>query len=406
MYDPNQTQSAAVENVGVRTVNTGAGEVRSEVSNQWWSRPDDERFLSLGALRDNSKAAYDNSRAAVYESKAIEVLAPEVKAIEDTRKLAMVAHNGDGAEPMRPTHWSFGQACSLIQAPASYLRRMPSQIVADAMNWGLLQHRSEMVKVYHRLDGTRELRAFTGPDYGRIPDHQVIEALMEHAGQGVGDARWKVPGKFVGAWGRYDPNHPVTKDTTTIFGSDRDIFVFLVDDRNPIEVGTLANGEPDYIFRGFYVWNSEVGARSCGIATMYLRGVCCNRLLWGVEGFREVSMRHSKYAPDRFVAEAMPALNSYASGSVQDVVEGVAEAKRQRIASNEEEGLDFLRKRGASRKQALRMAALYKENEGGRVRTVWDAAQAITYLAGEEQQQDKRLEIDKMAGTLLNKVTV
>ena len=42
----------------------------------------------------------------------------------------------------------------------------------------------------------------------------------------------------------YDPEVPVTKDTTTLFASDRDIFVFLVDDRNPIEVGKLPNGEP------------------------------------------------------------------------------------------------------------------------------------------------------------------
>lgn len=48
----------------------------------------------------------------------------------------------------------------------------------------------------------------------------------------------------------------VTKDTTTLYASDRDVFLFLVDDTNPIEAGRLADGSPDLYFRGFYCWNS------------------------------------------------------------------------------------------------------------------------------------------------------
>ena len=74
------------------------------------------------------------------------------------------------------------------------------------------------------------------------------------------------------------------------------------DDLNPIEAGRLPNGEPDLFFHGFYCWNSEVGARTLGIASFYLRAVCMNRNLWGVEQFEEVTIRHSKYA----TAEDMP----------------------------------------------------------------------------------------------------
>ena len=38
--------------------------------------------------------------------------------------------------------------------------------------------------------------------------------------------------------------------------SDRDVFLFLVDDTNPIEAGRLPDGSPDLYFRGFYCWNS------------------------------------------------------------------------------------------------------------------------------------------------------
>jgi hypothetical protein len=61
---------------------------------------------------------------------------------------------------------------------------------------------------------------------------------------------------------------------------DRDVFLFLVDDTNPIEAGRLADGSPDLYFRGFYRWNSEVGSKTLGIASFYLRAVCMNRNLW------------------------------------------------------------------------------------------------------------------------------
>src|SRR5258706_7732761 len=84
--------------------------------------------------------------------------------------------------------------------------------------------------------------------------------------------------------------------------------LILVDDLNPIEAGRLADGSPDLYFRGFYCWNSEVGAKTLGIASFYLRAVCQNRNLWGVEDFEEITIRHSKYAATRFAHEAAPAL--------------------------------------------------------------------------------------------------
>jgi len=57
----------------------------------------------------------------------------------------------------------------------------------------------------------------------------------------------------------YNPLVDITRDTTTLYASDRDVFLFLVDDAYPIGAGRLPNGDPDPFFRGFYAWNSEVG---------------------------------------------------------------------------------------------------------------------------------------------------
>lgn len=74
----------------------------------------------------------------------------------------------------------------------------------------------------------------------------------------------------------HNPFVEVTKDTTTLYASDRDIFLFLVDDTHPIEAGRLPNGDPDLFFRGVYGRTSEervpaqgaaAGAEWCGRCT-------------------------------------------------------------------------------------------------------------------------------------------
>jgi hypothetical protein len=91
----------------------------------------------------------------------------------------------------------------------------------------------------------------------RIFDHELVAAVQRIAGNGTGDTRWKVPGGL--DWSStdiYNPRVDVTKATTTLYASDRHVFVFLVDDLNPIEAEKLPDGSPDRYFRGFYYWKS------------------------------------------------------------------------------------------------------------------------------------------------------
>ena len=193
------------------------------------------------------------------------------------------------------------------------------------------------------------MRAVTGPDYGRIFDHELVEAVQRIAGNGTGDTRWKVPGVLDWSTRTYNPRVDITRDTTTLYASDRDLFVFLVDDLNPIEAGRLSDGSPDLYFRGFYAWNSEVGAKTLGMASFFLRAVCQNRNLWGVEDFEEITIRHSKYAASRFAYEAAPALLNFANSSPQPFVNGIKAARERIVARTDEDRGEFLRNRGFSK---------------------------------------------------------
>ena len=367
------------------------------VSSEWFSRPDDERYLSLSELYAAVHSRADQATARTVESRAIRVEASR----DDAERLALIVPGQEA--PVAPTHWSFGQLCGLVGAPSGYLRDLPAPLAAINLQYGLLSHRAELVKTLEAEDGRVELRAVTGPDYGRIWDHELVAAVMKIAGNGTGDTRWKVPGVLDWATMMHNPFVGVAKDTTTLYASDRDVFLFLVDDTHPIEAGRLPNGDPDLYFRGFYCWNSEVGSKTLGIASFYLRAVCMNRNLWGVEGFEEISIRHSKFAAQRFAHEAAPALTSFARSSPAPFVAGIKAARERIIARKDEDREAFLRKQGFSKAETAKVIATVLDEEGRPPETVFDFVQGITALARTKPHQDVRLELEGKAKLLLER---
>ena len=269
------------------------------------------------------------------------------------------------------------------------------------MQHGLLSHRAELMKTLETEDGRVELRAVTGPDYGRIWDHELVAAVMKIAGDGTGDTRWKVPGILDWSTMTHNPFVEITKDTTTLYASDRDVFLFLVDDAHPIEAGRLPNGDPDLYFRGFYCWNSEVGSKTLGMASFYLRAVCMNRNIWGAEGFEEISIRHSKFAANRFAHEAAPALESFATSSPMPFITGIKAARERVVARTDEDRTGFLRQRGFSRPETDKIIATVLDEEGRPPASILDFVQGITALARDKPHQDARLELEGKAAKLM-----
>ena len=379
-------------------VDVSRGERNGRVSSEWFNRPDDERYLSLDDLWASVKARSERSRSRIVDTAQIHVEASR----DNAEKLQLILPKAD--TPVAPTHWAFGQLASIVGAPASYLRQLPAPLAGINLQYGLSNHRAEQIKTFETEDGRTELRAVTGPDYGRIHDHELVEAVQRIAGNGTGDTRWKVPGTLDWSTGVYNPDVDITRDTTTLYASDRDVFLFLVDDHNPIEAGRLPDGSPDLYFRGFYCWNSEVGAKTLGIASFYLRAVCQNRNLWGVEDFQEITIRHSKYAASRFAQEAAPALTRFANSSPMGFVNGVKAARQQIVARNDEDRDSFLRKRGFSKSDTAKIIDTVLVEEGHPPESIFDFVQGITRLARTKTQQDSRLDLEGKAKKLLDRV--
>lgn len=371
------------------------------------SRPADERFTSLLDLQKKVSRERDNSIQSVVSTRKIEV---QPHPTDPVKGITVVGDHGH----TDPTNWSFGQLAQLAGAPASYLRKLPAPIVADAMNYGLRFNRDAeevgLLRTSDRvvgdgLQGTvdqiagtdviehNSLRAATGPRYGRVWNDEIVTALVEKFGDGVtGDFR--VPGEFGKAI-------DVTKDNTTIFGSDRDIFVFLADETNRVEMANRRDGKSGSLAKGFFVWNSEVGAQSIGAAFFLFDYACSNRIVWGAEGYQEIRLRHTASAPDRWLEEVSPVLADYVNASAAPIEAQIAAAQQKRV----DDDLDAFLKSRFSASETTAIKAAHEREESRPIETIWDAVTGVTAHAKTLPNQDSRVSMERAGGKLLDLVS-
>jgi hypothetical protein len=367
--------------------------ILTQASHQWASRPADQRFLSLLDLQAHMAAAKQNSSGKVVATRNL-----QFEPMEDHKGLKIVGQNG---VPADVTHWSFGQLAGLAKAPAGYLRELPSELVADNLNYGL-KFRREIDEVGVLLtrdpgDGSGvqrvEMRAATGPNYGRIWNSDIANSLVNRFGDGrTGDFR--VPGEF-------GKQVEITNQNTTIYGSDRDMFVFLADEEHRIDMQGRRNNEPGSLARGFFIWNSEVGSTSFGVAMFLFDYVCMNRIVWGVKQFSEVRLRHTVSAPEKWLDQVEPMLIEYANSSAAPVEETIRNAQQKKLDSDLD---DFLKNRKFNKSQISGIKAAHEAEEGRPIETIWDATVGITAYAKSIKWQDERVAVERMGGKVLDLV--
>ena len=351
-------------------------------SKQWASRTDDERFLTLDALKESVLNRRHESWTATPQTADMRVVPGPDNGVE----IEVFDPTKGERRALVPTNWAFSQLSQYAQAPAAYLRKLPAELAAINLQWGLERSplRDDSL-VLARSNGTHELRAMTSTSYGRIWDHQVVEAV-ERVNP---DGRWQIPAST------YGDRSPLR--ATTLYASDRDVFIFLVDPSNPVEIP----GEEHPMYRGFYTWNSEVGSAVFGLTTFLYRTVCDNRIIWGATDVKELRIRHTGGAPDRFAYEGARYLRRYADESTAKLIEGVKTAKATDIPRTETQSVaDWLQTKGFTKAQAT---GSYESAvaEEGKARSVWDIVNGITAYARSIGNTDARVELETKAGKLM-----
>lgn len=356
----------------------------SQASHQWATRPADERFTSLTELHDHFKHQRDTSKVVTLANRDLRLVPSDQTA---SATLHVVGPNGGAYEP---NHWAFGQLSNLAGAPSSYLRNLPAPMAADCINYGLhhLREVEEMSVLLRKNGGASTFASANGPGFGRVWNSEITKVLVDRFGNGV-DGDWRVPGEF-------GKKIKVSKENTTLYGSDRDMFVFLADEDNRVKVPNRRDGKAGSLARGFFCWNSEVGHLKLGVAYFLFDYACSNRTVWGAEGFTEIGIRHSSGAPHRWAEEVMPALEAYSRASAKPVEDMIKAAQAKKVGDLNK----FLASRFAKRSGDI--LAAYKADEGERLpETLWDVSVAVTAYARGIQYQDERVRYERMAGEVL-----
>jgi Domain of unknown function (DUF932) len=273
------------------------------------------------------------------------------------------------------------------------VRKLPAPLAALNLNYAVAKETPEDIGVIVGLDsdGTPEmLKAATGPKYGRVWNKAIADSLCNMFGDGVtGD--WRVPGEFRVALPE------VTKANTTLFASDRDMFVFLADETNRLELPNRRNGKPGSLARGVFVWNSEVGSASFGMAAFLYDEVCKNRIVWGATEYRESRFRHTASAPDKWLENVAPIIEAYAESSATPYEAALIAAQNKKIDDVSAFMMDRFNK-----KTAQAILAAHVDEESRPVESLWDAATAITAYAKGIAFQDERVAVERVAGKVLD----
>lgn len=349
-------------------------------SRQWASRPDDQRFLTLEELHT---AVSTRRRESWTTQHTMADLRAVVTDDDDMRLVVKDQPRGREVE-LQPTNWSFNQMCSRAGAPTSYLKTLPAQLAAINLQWGFehCDRTGDDGLILAHENGDQTLTSITSTSYGRIWDQEVVEAVQKANANG----QWKVPAAS------YASKNP--KRATTLYASDRDVFMFMVDESRPIERGE------EQLFRGFMVWNSEVGSASFGLQTFLYRYVCDNRIIWGATDVQELRIRHTGGAPDRFAYEGAKFLNRYANESTL-LIEGQIKKAQEHEVAKDDKGVEaWLRARGFTQKMAV-AARAKAEEENGSPRSLWNIIQGVTAEARQVAHTDTRVDLERKAGDLM-----
>lgn len=362
-----------------------------KASNQWSTRPADERFSTLEALRNATAAYRDNAIQAPHTDLAsLTVLAADGGEIE------IIGVSGKRAVP---THNVFGQLCARAKAPAGYLRSLPAHVAAEALGYGLAKASDEdrSASLLLRQNGRLELRAATSEKYARIWNVEVADALLRLQAD---QPSWVFPEAFRSASGRqgWGDKHTIP----VAYASDHDLFVFLCDYDHAVQ----NNGES--LFRGFFVENSEVGAAAFTLTTFLFDMVCANVIVWGAREVHELSVRHVGSARERAFRELSVEVKKYADGSASEQAATIARARVKLLGDKREDVISslFARKIPGLGKGTIGEAfdAAERSPRYGDPRSVWGIVNGLTEVSQAAPFATERAAIDRAAGRVLQTV--
>jgi hypothetical protein len=362
-----------------------------KVFGQWASRPSDQRYSSLAALR----ASVVNRQIAAQEQVV------DLGGLHTTPVSGGVAlhHDtiGGGEIDLIPTHYSFAQLMQRIGWRAANLRDNLGdnpELLSTVLNHSLQKFSAtskaddRQGKLYYHADSSGdyyEYNAFNSPTYGRVYDAQVVglaERIVDMSG-----------GAF------YSP-HEWGEANRALYASDHDCFMFFIDGGSMVDGG----GERDQLHRGFYLWNSEVGDKTVGMRAFLFQVVCGNFQILGQQDVMEVKIRHNGRAPERVATEMYPEIRKFMESSAAGEIETIRKLKQLELPVDQDDTrtlrVKWAQKYGFTKIEAVEAISTFEREVGKDCSNVWQFMDGATMHARTLKHLDAKEALEIKSGKL------
>lgn len=375
-----------------------------KASNQWASRPPDQRFWTVEEMGQKCRDYAESSRTAT-------VINADIRVEADGSELNLM---GKAEIPARVSHHAFGQLAGRADAPAGYLRTLPATLAAQNINHGLKRHAEGTSKLLlHNGDGYL-CRALTSEIYERVWNYELcqwLEPILEE-GWRTAPARAPYQDATLAAEGQI---RPATEDDLMpgvssvnlgemiapagLYASDHDMFVFMIHPDRQIDVG-----ENRTLCKGFFLWNAETGGVSLGGMTFLFDHVCGNHIVWGAEDVKEFRLRHVGRIRGRAIRRLRVDLRKYADESVSELEGKIVYSKSFELGADKANVVlnIFKRNIGATKRQLEEAYQIAEtQPDTGNPRSAWGMAQGLTRLSQKSGYTDERVKLDRAAGKVM-----
>ena len=381
-----------------------------EAFRQWAERPADQRFWDFPEMFTACEE-WKNQAAEAHP------LLTDLRVTTGANaELLLQGSNGGHG---RLLHFSFGQLSQLAKFPAGPLRSLPPGMVADVLNEKLDQRIAKKDEdarlnvLMRQRNGGYDVRAITSENYGRIWNADVIRFLTP-----LRDRGWVVPPARP-ATGDDPRARPATEedclrnrggglsinpgDTIApagLYASDKDCFIFMVNEDRAIEV----DGKP--LYRGFFVKNSEIGDGALKITMFLYNLICGNHIVWNVADVKEVKIVHrGRLVEGKARAAFKTDLQSWEDRDTTKERELIATAKKTIIGKDADELVERLFDKKIATKtsiiEAYAVSEKHVEDHGSDPRSAWGMINGFTRASQESTFADRRVEMDRAAGKIL-----
>lgn len=356
---------------------------------EWASRPADERFNSMEALEEACALSREQSAETRRPLESTRIV------VRETGELALAW----GKRLLRMTHWSFDQLSKLVDVPAHYLRRCPSELARDNLNNGIAtfeeraRNRNMLVRNSSATDALILRAITTDSDESKRNYHRVWNVDL------VREVR-----RLQSLYPQWQPAPAAYDGSRGLYASDRDLFMFLVDnDRRIFEK------DPNGGFsRGFFLRNTEEGNGSLWFQCFCYSYICGNHFVWEASNVITVKTKHVGDVSERAFDLIGKQLAIESGKSAREDEARITKAQNTVLGATREEVLltvNSLRWPELPQKVVGASYIIAEQNEDiyGNPHSVWGFVNGLTQYSRDLPFADERNKFDKVAGKVLAK---